>query len=115
MIKTLAVNENNDIYIGDDGNLAIAEGIDAVKILCAQAVKVLRDEMVLHVDKGMPNFQLIWNGAPNIAQYEALLRKTLLNVQGVVKVSELSVNYENNILKYTANIETIYGVSALDG
>jgi hypothetical protein len=115
MAKTLAVNENNDIYIGSDGNLAFATGVTAVLQACQQTVQTLLGEMPLAVDQGLPNFQTLWDGNPNLLQYEAALRSAILAVTNVVDILNLQVDLINNVLSYTAVILTTYGQGNLNG
>lgn len=114
-MKTLAVDGNNDIYIARDGNLALNTGLLAVQETCAQAAKAQLGEMVLDTQRGIPNFQTVWNGKPNIAQFEAYLRRTLLGVQGVIGITELTITVESDILTYSASITTIYGSGVING
>ncbi|OYW80363.1 MAG: hypothetical protein B7Z19_03115 [Polynucleobacter sp. 32-46-5] len=115
MTQTFATNANNDIYIGGDGNLAIASGIQGVLQACATASKAQLGEMVLAVKSGIPNFQTVWVGAPNYAVFTAYLRNTLLAVDGVTDVQSLTLNAVNGVLKYTAVIVTKYGTAATSG
>lgn len=115
MTQTFAADANNDLYIDGDGLLAIKTGIYAVLENCAHAVKAMRGEMVLAVDSGMPNFQVLWVGAANIPQYEAALRSTILAVQGVQSIESLTIQARNNVLEYVATIKTIYGEGAING
>ena len=114
-MRTLAVDGSNDIFIGTDGGLAIASELDAVLQVAQQATQTQLGEMIYAVDEGIPNFAAIWNGAPNVAQFEAALRRTLLAVEGVTGVSDLVVTAGNNALSYTATISTIYGAGAING
>ena len=115
MTKTLAVDSNNDIYVGSDGNLAIAENIDATMQNAAQAVKAQLGEMILAIDQGMPNFQTIWNGAPNVPQFEGYLRATILAVENVLEIQDLTIVSLNGTLQYQAQILTSYGSMVLNG
>jgi hypothetical protein len=115
MTKTFAVNSNNDLFVGFDGNISIASDLEAVKFACESATKAQLGEMIFDVDSGMPNFQLIWNGKPNVLQYEAALRNTILNVDGVKDVISIEITINNNQLNYTATILTIYGSTVLNG
>lgn len=115
MTKTFAVNANNDIYIGDDGNLAIAIDLQAVLQACAQAAKTLLGEMVLNTDQGIPYFETVWNGVPQIQQFQAALRRAFLNVTGVVEVVSLITSQVDNTLQYTAVIRTVFGGGAISG
>jgi hypothetical protein len=115
MVKTLAVNSNNDLFVGANANLVVLTGLEAVLQICAQVAKAQQGEMVLNTDRGLPNFTVTWNGAPNIAQFESALRKALNRVQGVLELNDITVTQQNNILSYTATILTEFGEGAIDG
>lgn len=115
MTKTLAADSNNDLYLNRQGNIATATGIQAVLESCSHAAKALRGEMLLAVNDGMPNFQTIWIGAPNIPQWEAALRQALLAVDGVNQIKALTSKVANNVLSYAVTIETIYGEGLING
>lgn len=115
MTKVFKVDSNNDLVIAGDGNLAISTGLAATLQACEHAAKAQLSEMVLAVDQGVPNFQTIWNGSPNVTQFEAYLRRQLLAVVGVTDVVTLDTNVSNNVLSYTATISTIYGQGVING
>jgi hypothetical protein len=115
MTLMFAVDKNNDLYLDDKGNIALVTGLEAVKQACEHAVKAQLGEMVLQVDQGMPNFQVVWNGAPNIAQFEAALYTRLMGVSGVTNVKNLTTTVAQNALSYTVTIVTIYGEAAING
>jgi len=114
-MRVISVDANNDIYRAADGNLAIATGLTAVLQACAQAVKVMTLEMVLSYDQGMPNFQAVWSGKPNVAQFEAAARSRLLAVPNVLEVTEFTAVVSGGVLRYSASIKSIYGESVLNG
>lgn len=109
MTKTFGVNSDNDIFINSTGNLDIQTGIQATLQACAQISKAQLGEMVLAMQEGIPNFQTVWVGVPNLAQFEAYLRTALLAVEGVRNILNLTTGISNNVLSYTAVIETVYG------
>lgn len=115
MTKMIAVDSNNDIYVKNDGNLAINNDLAAVSQNCENAVKAQLGEMIFAVDRGVPNFQTIWNGSPNLAQFEASLRQTILQVEGVLEITDLTTRVDGGILFYIATIQTIYGSTVLNG
>lgn len=115
MTKTFSTNSNNDLYIGTDGNLVITTGLLAVRDACAYALKTQLGEMVLNTDQGILNFQAIWRGSPNVSQFEAAIRKTILSVADVVRVISLITSVQNNTISYTVTILTSYGQTAIDG
>lgn len=115
MTRIFSVDENNDLFINEQGTLAISSGLKAVLQNCEHAAKAQLKEMVLNYDQGVPNFETIWNGSPNVIQFRAALRRTLLNVEGVTNVNELTVTVANNVLSYFAIIATVYGQGQLNG
>ena len=71
MTRTLAADDNNDIFISTDGSLAIATGLQATLQAAQQAAQTQLAEMEYAVDKGVPNFAVVWNGSANLSQFDA--------------------------------------------
>ena len=115
MTQTIATNSNNDIYLDASGNLAIFSGQLAVEQACATASKLQLAEAIYQTNLGIPNFESVWNGTPNLAIFESYLRQTLMNVEGVVAVTSLNVSVSKNVLSYQAQIESVYGSLYLNG
>ena len=126
MTQTLASNVNNtlsgvmpnDIYLDSQGNVAISLDLQAVLEACAQAARTTLGEMIFNVDQGIPYFETVWVGVPNIPQYTAALRAAFLGVGGgglVVEVVSLVTSQIDNTLSYTAVIRTIYGSGGISG
>lgn len=114
MTQTFGVNSDNDIFINSSGNLDIQTGIKATLQACAQISKAQLGEMIYEAQSGIPNFQVVWVGVPNLAQFEAYLRTALLSVEGVSNILNLTTSISNNVLSYTAVIQTIYGQGSLN-
>lgn len=115
MTQTFGTNTNNDLYRDSSGNLAILNGLDAVLAACETATKAQLGEMVLQSNLGIPNFQTIWVGSPNYSLFRSYLRATLLSVSGVREVKSIEVKSANNVLSYTATIETDFGLAVING
>lgn len=115
MTQTLGLNGNNDIYIGADGNLVVLYGINAVQGACETISKSQLGEMVLTTTQGIPNFQTIWVGVPNYPLWQSYLTQSLLNVVNVTGISDFSFSTQNDILSYTATIQTSYGITQITG
>ncbi len=115
MTQTLGTNQDNDIFMGADGNLSLLSGRDAVMGACATAAKAQLGEMILSTASGIPNFQAVWTGKPNIAMFETYLRRTLGNVDGVDSVEAITTTVVDGVLSYTATIRTQYGVVTANG
>jgi hypothetical protein len=115
MTKTFAQNDKNDLYVGVDGNIAIDEGIFAVQDACLNAAKTQLGEMIFNVNAGIPNFSAVWSGNPNILQFEAAMRITLLSVVDVLGVIDMKTNINSDALSYEATILTKYGTTNVSG
>ena len=115
MTQTFGVNSNNDVYIGPDGNLVVRSGEQAVLTACANAAKAQLGEMQFATENGIPNFQTVWVGAPNLAIFEAYLRRALEGVDGVIEVTELTTAVSDGNLSYKATIRTVYGRAEING
>ena len=115
MTKVFKVDSNNDLYIAQDGNLAIGSELDAVVQACEHAVKAQLGEMMYRADEGMPNFQAVWSGQPNVPQFVAALKKRLEGVDGVIEAIEIQAQVSENVLSYSATIRSIYGEAYLNG
>lgn len=115
MTQSFSTNENNDIFIGTDGNLSIATGIEAVLFACANAAKAQLNEMIYAYNEGVANFQTIWTSRVNIAQFEASVRQAILSVPGVVGIESFEAIASGSVVNYRAVINTIYGIGDFNG
>ena len=113
MFSTFAVNENNDIYLDQYGNLAIVTGIEAIMQGCKQAAQTLLGEMIYNINQGVPYFQQLWNGVPNVQQWTAALRNAFFTVPGVVEIISLITSQDGNTFNYTAVIRTSVGMGTV--
>lgn len=116
MTQSFGVNASNDLYIGANGNLVILQGQSAVEVACANVSRASLGEEVLSVGNGLPFFQAVFNGVPNLAVFENYLRTALLSVDGVLAVTNLTTrvgknDLEKNTLFYIATIENVYGLA----
>lgn len=115
MTRVLTVDENNDIYVGRDGRLAISSGLPAIRQACEHAAKAQLGEMMFAADRGIPNFATVWSGTPNLGQFEAALRRALLRVDGVLAVTAFTAEVAGGVLSYRVTISTSAGEAAVNG
>lgn len=111
MTTTFGLNNQNDIYLGADGNLVLLSGIEAIAAACETISKAQLGEMVLTTTQGIPNFQTVWVGVPNLGLWQSYLRSSLQNVDGVLQVNDLTLNVNNGVLSYVAIIKTSFGIT----
>ena len=112
-MKNIAVNGNNDIFLDTNGKIAMTTTIEQILQTCEHVVKTIRGELVLHGSIGVPYFELIWNGSPNLIQAEAEIRTLLKRVYGVKDITDIELFVKNNVLVYNAMIKTIHGEAQL--
>lgn len=114
-MRTLAVNSNHDIYLGPDGNLAIAEGITAVLQQCEQAASIRLGELPYAQEKGIPFFDSVFTESPDLGLYDMYLRKQFLRVPEVTGVQQIGFKQEGDVLEYEAIINTTFGSGVASG
>jgi len=115
MTKSFSINDVNDIYLDNNGNLAISTGLTALIEICKQYMQTRLGELVLNTTTGIPYFQSVFTGVPNIQQFVAAGRAALLSVEGVTQVLSFDVSMTGKTLSYVATIQTIYGQGVVNG
>ena len=114
-MTTFGVNDKNDIYLGDDGNLVVVpSSIEATLIVCENYAKAQLREMIYQVNQGVPAFDTVFDDL-NTLQFSGQLERQLLRVPNVVLVDSIEVNQVGDVLQYIAVIQTIYGVGTING
>ena len=122
-MKTISANVNNtipnvdqnDIYLDAENNLSLSFDLQAALESCAETAKTILGEMIFNVDQGIPYFETVWVGSPNITQFVAALRSALLRVPNVTEIISLIPAVNSGILSYSALIRTTFGVTSLVG
>jgi hypothetical protein len=115
MTQTFGLNSNHDLYLGPDGNLVVLTGVEAIATACVTACLTQLGECVLETGVGLPNFQTVWVGTPDLAIWQSYLQDTILNVDGVTQVDSIRLTINNNVLNFAASISTIYGPTTISG
>ncbi|ELX8378362.1 hypothetical protein AB7W88_03770 [Providencia vermicola] len=114
-MMTFDVNKNNDIHLGNSGNLAIANGERSLKNRCEHYVKAIRGEMLHKLDRGIPYWKTTFGRQADIPLFESAFRDRMRELNDVISVLSFSASLADNTLKYTAVIQTIYGEITLNG
>lgn len=113
-MKTMSLDNNNDICLCRYGNIKFSEGLEAVLQVCECYARAALGEMVAKKNKGVPFFQTVFGASPDIALFESKFKSRILEVEGVIAVREFSAHIKDNELFYSATIETIYGIGELN-
>ena len=114
-MRTFSINQQNDFAIGTDGNLQICDNDDAVKNLCQHFIKAVRGEMLHKKDKGIPYWSATFSRQVDIPLFEMAFRQRIDEIEEVVAITYFHAFLEEGILKYQADIRTIYGGFTLNG
>jgi hypothetical protein len=109
MVQSFDLSPSGDVYIGANGNLAVATGLQAIQDACLNVCRARLGEEVLTTGNGLPYFECVFNGSPNLAIFRSYLITVLNNVPGVTSVSDVAISIANNTLSFSATIQTIYG------
>lgn len=106
---TLATDSNNDLYLSNLKSIETSSDIYAIEQVINHKVKTVLGELIFNTDEGIPYFDYIWSGVPNVQQAEFYIREAILAVDGVTGIESFSIFVQNKILSYNATINTIYG------
>lgn len=106
-----AVNEDNDIYLDRNKNIAFVRDMDALKIAVESAIKTNYGEIRLNTQKGVPYFSTIFQAHPDIELWKTYVKEAVLNIENVLSVAYFKtyIDYKTSLLKYAIVIETVYG------
>lgn len=112
---TFAGDENNDWTLDREGNIAMLTGASAVSQTSVEFAKTRLGEMIHQINIGIPFFITAFDRSPNLAQFEAAMRRRLLTVPDVLSITALQAEISGDALKYTATLKTIYGAAYING
>jgi len=90
----LRLTDTGDLYIGDDGDLEIITGLDAIRQDLTLRLQTFRGEWFLDERVGIPYFQDILVKSPDINVIRSIFREAILTTDGVVAIDDLTLDYE---------------------
>lgn len=111
MPTILATNDDNDLFLDENGVIVLYHELAATMQACEHAVKAQFGEMVLAIDQGIPYLTTVWGGVQNYQLFEADVRAAILAVDGVSEILAFALNQSGDQLNFSATIKTIYGTS----
>ncbi len=113
-MKTLSINEKNDIFLDASGSLAFSQGKQARADIATNKTRTIYGEVPLSAQAGIPFFDVVFNKFdPKL--FEQFLRQTLLEVPGAQKVTQYEYQIENGVLTYSAVLTTEDGEVTVNG
>jgi hypothetical protein len=109
---TIAVGNTFDIYLDNNGNLAMLTSVSACEQDCQSAMQTMLREMPLDYTNGVPYFDTVFRQV-NLNGFVSAGRQQVLDVPGVTEVKSFTASIANNVLTYNAQIATIYSPNAI--
>ena len=109
-MRTLKLTNGDLVTV--NGSLPVLTGIEACMQNCSTAMQAMQGEMMFAKKKGMPYKLTVWDNY-NPKLFEAAARTVILAVPDVVSVLKFNQNMENNVLSYSATIQTKYGIGRI--
>lgn len=116
-MTSIDLNENNDIYVDSNGNLALCRDIQAVKVSVSCGTKTNFGEIVLNTNLGIPYFETIFTAHPDIELWKAYMKEAIMRVPKVLSIVAFKhiIDYQKSLLRYTVVINTEYGTEVING
>jgi hypothetical protein len=114
-MKTIGINDNNDIYLTPSGNLAVKSDLEAMGDILVNKAQGNRGELQYDTEKGVDYFNTIFSSPCYPDLFQAQLVATLEDTDEVQKVSDYSAKIDGDVYSYSVNITTSYGEVALNG
>lgn len=103
----------NDEFMLKDGKFIIVEGIEAVKVWVYKALKVAKSRYPIYSDEYGNNLERLIGKQQSSgfvrSQGQRYLRECLLINPYIRDVKNITVEFDNDVLKLSFTIETVYG------
>ena len=113
---TLAVNNNNDIYLSG-GTFATVNGIDAYKTILESVIRTVKGELKNEPDIGIPYFDTIFDSPSKINQWKTSVLIATVKFPFVNEIVSFDAEYvkATSTLNYEIEISTDLGNVQISG
>lgn len=114
---TIQTDECNDIFVDDNGNLAIATGNTAVAQGIRQALHFWRGQWFINQSEGVPYLERVFIQPVTAGLAANIIADTIRAVDGVLGVSDVRSEIEpfTRRLSYNSRITTEFGEDEISG
>ena len=113
--KTLARDENCDLFVDANGDIALAVGMEAYAQIVNAKMRTVLGELPMDVNGGLPYFQTIFKDSSMVDVFEAEAIKMLEGIDFVSSVESFTCEVRGDVLYYTAEIVTDKGAMTVNG
>lgn len=109
----LALDSSHDLHLSSAGSLATASDGARVVQDVETALRHIRGDWFLNTSSGLPLYDRILSKNPDIESIEFEIRKIVLEVVGVKRVREMSIQFDrvDRTATFTAEIDSVFGDS----
>ena len=114
-MKTIAINENNDIYITPSGNLALKQDLEAMGDIFINKSQTVQGELPYDTTKGIDFLNTIFNSPSEPELFQAQLTEQREDTEETDTVFSYTSSEKDGVYSYTADIITSYGNITLNG
>lgn len=114
-MKTIGINENNDIYLDNSNNLCIKRDLSAMGDIFVNKSQTNKGELLYNTLKGIDFFNTIFSSPTYLDLFQNELLTQLENTEQTQKINNYTEEIKDNTYKYSVNIQTSYGKVTLNG
>lgn len=115
MNRIFSENEKRDIFLGSNKQISVSNGLEALIQAAKGSIEIQLGEAIYAVQRGVPTDMTVWDGTPNLQQFEFFARKQISAVNGVIEITEFDAEVVGDVVSYLAIIKTIYGGGIVSG
>lgn len=112
-MSTLKVDDNNDLFVAQNGSMVLLTGLDAVIQDSEHYSKSQKGEMYFQTQLGVDAFGAVFENV-NLMEFKQSLLENIERVPDVTAVPKLNVSKLGNTVEYTAEIQTPFGIGTLN-
>lgn len=114
-MQTISINQNNDIFIDANGNIALTNDLKALSDVCKNKVLTTLGEPQYNQLNGVPYFETVFCDVAKPDLFQTAVIETIEQTEHVVRVTEFNYSQNNNILSYSLKIISDFGEILLNG
>lgn len=114
-MQTIAINDSNDIYTDNSGNLVIKKDLYAMGDIVINKSETNYGELLFNTDKGIDFFNTIFNSPSYPDLFQNQLLSEIKDTDKVIEITNYLAKINKNIYSYKTNIQTEYGDIILNG
>lgn len=98
----------NDLYIGDDGIIAMSTGRQSYADTIVDAIRTLRGELQLETEKGIQFLETVFSSRNRLSEWELQVRELVESfdfVKGITSFT-ISIDERTHTLSYVMKVDT---------